>query len=98
MVAVDGSEVHAGALAEFADGREKLVLVVRGASAPAPLARCITPGTLVLQTDDGRGLDRVAAFDGPAIAAIVPEGAADVPARSRRGPRIVAAPDDLERW
>ena len=41
------------------DGREKIVLVVRGTVAPAPLARCITPGTLVLQTADGTGLDRV---------------------------------------
>ena len=37
-------------------------------------ARCITPGTLVLQTTDGTGLDRVAAFDGPAIAAMMPRG------------------------
>ena len=42
----------------------------------SPLARCITPGTLVLQTTDGTGLDRVAAFEGPAVAAVMPEGAA----------------------
>ena len=77
IIEVDGSDVHAGALADFADGREKLVLVVRGAVGPAPLARCITPGTLVLQTVDGSGLDRVASFDGPAIAAMVPAGAAE---------------------
>jgi hypothetical protein len=76
VVEVDGSDVHAGALTDFADGREKLVLVVRGASAPAPLARCITPGAFVLQTADGSGLDRAGAFDGPAIAAMVPQGAA----------------------
>lgn len=76
LIAVDGVQVRGGALAEYTDGREKLVLVLRGRSAPAPMVRCITPGTLVVQTNDGRGLDRVAAFDGPAIAAIVPEGAA----------------------
>ena len=76
VIEVDGADLHAGALADFADGREKLLLVVRGACAPAPLARCITPGTLVLQTADGSGLDRLASFDGPAIAAMVPEGAA----------------------
>ena len=76
VVLVDGALLQASALVEFADGQEKLVLVVRGASTPAPLARCITPGTLVLQTVDGSGLDRVAAFSGPAIAAIVPDGAA----------------------
>jgi hypothetical protein len=43
---------------------------------PAALVRCVTPGTFVLQTTDGSGLDRLAGFDGPAIAALVPEGAA----------------------
>jgi hypothetical protein len=76
IIGVDGADLHAGALTDFADGREKLVLVVRGPCGPAPLARCITPGTLVLQTTDGSGLDRVASFDGPAIAAMLPEGAA----------------------
>lgn len=73
---VDGADLRSGAIMDFADGREKIVLVVRGASPPAPLARCVTPGTFVLQTVDGSGLDRVAAFHGPAVAAIVPEGAA----------------------
>ncbi|MFI5310942.1 MAG: hypothetical protein ACHQQ3_06895 [Gemmatimonadales bacterium] len=76
VVTVGGSDLHASDLAPFTDGREKLVLVVHGACAAAPLARSVTPGTLVLQTVDGSGLDRVAAFDGPAIAAMVPEGAA----------------------
>jgi hypothetical protein len=76
VIEVDGADLHVGALTDFADGREKLVLVVRGPCGPAALARCITPGTLVLQTADGTGLDRVASFDGPAIAAMVPNGAA----------------------
>ncbi len=76
VIEVDGADVQAGALTDFADGREKLVLVIRGPSAPAPLARCISPGTFVLQTVDGSGLDRAVAYDGPAIAALVPEGAA----------------------
>ena len=76
IVSLDGADLQGGALGDFADGQEKLVLVVRGDAAPAPLARCITPGTLVLQTTDGSGLDRVADADGPAIAAVMPEGAA----------------------
>lgn len=76
VVEVDGADLHAGALLDFADGREKIVLVVRGAAPPAALVRCITPGTFVLQTVDGTGLDRVASFEGPAIAAILSEGAA----------------------
>lgn len=73
---VNGADLQAGALVDFVDGREKIVLVVRGPSPPAPLARCVTPGTFVLQTVDGIGLDRVAAFNGPAVAAIMPDGAA----------------------
>ncbi|MDE3052503.1 MAG: hypothetical protein KGL38_05035 [Gemmatimonadota bacterium] len=76
VVEVDGADVQAAALTDFADGREKLVLVVKGPAAPAPLARCISPGTFVLQTVDGSGLDRAAAFDGPAIAALMPQGSA----------------------
>lgn len=86
VVEVSGADLHAGALLDFADGREKLVLVVRGEMAPAALVRCITPGTFVMQTVDGRGLDRMAAFEGPAIAALAPEGAAVFTHDPARGP------------
>ncbi len=76
VVVVDGADLQPGSLLDYTDGREKIVLVIRGTSPPAPLARCISPNTLVLQTVDGSGLDRVAAYDGPAVAALVPEGAA----------------------
>lgn len=76
IVTLDGADLHPGVLSDYADGNQKIILVVRGAAAVAPLVRCITPGTFVLQTVDGSGLDRVAAFDGPAIAAVMPEGAA----------------------
>ncbi len=76
VIEVNGADLHAGALLDFADGREKLVLVVRGEAPPAALVRCVTPGTFVLQTVDGAGLELLAGFEGPAIAALVPEGAA----------------------
>ena len=76
VVSLDGADLHAGALADFTDGRSKIVLVVRGACAPAPLARCITPGTFVMQNVDGAGLEKVAPFEGPAIVALMPEGCA----------------------
>ena len=85
VIGVDGADLHAGALADFTDGRSKIVLVVRGACAPAPLARCITPGTFVMQSVDGAGLDRVAPFEGPAIVALVPEGCATFTHDPRRG-------------
>lgn len=76
VVEVEGVDLHPGALLDFADGREKLVLVVSGEMSPCALVRCVTPGTFVMQTVDGRGLGRMAAFEGPAIAALVPDGAA----------------------
>ena len=76
IVRVQGDSLRASELAAFADGHVKLVLIVSGACPPAPLARLITPGTFVMQSVDGAGLERLALFDGPAFAAIMPEGAA----------------------
>jgi len=76
VVSLEGSDLRAAALADFCDGRAKLVLVVRGPCAPAPLVRLITPKTLVLQTADRAGLDRLVAYSGPAVAALVPPEAA----------------------
>ncbi len=77
VVMVEGADLGtAAALAEFLDGTQKIVLVVRGACAPAALVRLITPGTFVIQATDGAGLDRFAAWDGPGIAALTPESAA----------------------
>jgi len=75
-IRVSGTDLQAGSLSEYLDGREKLVLVVDPPCAPAPLVRLITPGTLVLQATDPAELDVVAGADGPAVAALVPEGAA----------------------
>ena len=85
VIEVNGADLHAGALLDFADGREKLVLVVRGDAPPAALVRCITPGTFVLQTVDGTGLEALAGFEGPAIAAVVPRGAAEFLHDPRKG-------------
>lgn len=76
VVTVDGADLHAADLAELIDGSQHIVLVVRGIAPPAPLVRLITPGVLVLQTPDEQGLDRFAAFDGPAVAALLEGDAA----------------------
>lgn len=76
VVELEGADLRAAELGELLDGGAKIVLVVRGECAPAPLVRLITPGTLVLQTADETGLDRIADAEGPAVAALVPEGAA----------------------
>lgn len=73
---VEGDALRPAGLAEFLDGRQKIVLVVQGPCSPAPLARLVTPRAFVLQTGDPAALERFAAWDGPGIAALVPEGAA----------------------
>ncbi|MBM3267029.1 MAG: hypothetical protein FJZ01_05200 [Candidatus Sericytochromatia bacterium] len=76
VVEVAGADLRAGGLAEFLDGGVKIVLLVDGPSAPAPLARLVAPGVWVLQTADGSDLDRFAAWPGPGIAAWVSADAA----------------------
>jgi hypothetical protein len=71
VVEVDGADLRPGGLTEFLDGAQKIVLVVRGASPPAALARLITPGLLVMQTEDPADLAALTETDGPAIAALV---------------------------
>jgi hypothetical protein len=76
IVTVDGSDLQPAGLAQFMDAGVHIFLLVRGDTAPAPLVRLIMPGTFVQQTHEGTGLDRFAAYDGPAIAAWMPEAAA----------------------
>jgi hypothetical protein len=75
ILTVDGADLHAGSLAELLDGAARIVLVVRGACAPAPLVRLVTPGTLVMQAADPAAIARVAEHDGPAVAALVDDAA-----------------------
>jgi hypothetical protein len=75
-VRVTGAGLRAEGLAEFLDGAQKIVLDVRGPCPLAPLVRLVTPGVFVLQTADGAGLDRFGAWEGPGVAAVVPEGVA----------------------
>ena len=76
VVNVDGCDLRAAGLAEFMDGLEKLVLVVRNESTPVPLVRLITPGTFVQQTVDPADLSMLASWNGPGVAGLVPESAA----------------------
>lgn len=73
VVEARGADLLAAGLAEFLDGRVKLVLVVSGDTSPAPLARLIAPGTYVQQAGAATDLAGLVAWDGPGIAALVPE-------------------------
>jgi len=76
IITGEGRDLRAADLAGFLDGRQKIVLLVRGQVDPALLARLITPGTFVQQASEASELERFAAFDGPGIAALVAEPAA----------------------
>jgi hypothetical protein len=76
LVEVEGGDLQAAGLAEYLDGAQKIVLIVEGAAAPAPLARLIAPGTFIMQTTDPQAVRRLADFDGPGMAAVLPDGCA----------------------
>lgn len=76
VVSVEGTALNAPSLAEYLDGAQKIALVIEGASAPAPLARLITPHLFVMQCESPAELARLASADGPGIAALVPPTAA----------------------
>lgn len=76
VVSVNGTDLVAGALAPFIDGTQKILIVVDGPCAPAPLARLITPGVLVLQAHDVKDLEVVANWPAAAVGALVPIWAA----------------------
>jgi hypothetical protein len=76
VVEIDGADLRADAFTDYLDGRVTIVVVVRGACAPAPLVRLVTPGVFVMQAADVAELRAPAAHDGPSITALVPPQAA----------------------
>jgi hypothetical protein len=76
VVRLAGADLDAAPLAAWLDGNQKIVLIVEPPAPAAALARLITPGTFVMQTVDPRDTASLSAFDGPGIAALVPEGCA----------------------
>jgi hypothetical protein len=76
VIEVEGQDLKIASLGALLEGSQKIVLVVNGPAAPAPLVRLITPGVTVIQTDDPLELAALSATPGPGIAALMPEGAA----------------------
>ncbi|NJD10987.1 MAG: hypothetical protein FIB01_11320 [Gemmatimonadetes bacterium] len=88
VLEVEGGDLHVGGLAEYLDGRFKLVLLVAPPAPAAPLTRLIGPHVFVQQTTDPAALRRLVAFDGPGIAAVVPGGCACFTWDPSAGPRF----------
>lgn len=77
VLTVDGADLWAGEAAQYLDGNQKLVFLVRTPAPPAALARLITPGTMVVQTSNSETLASALKHDGPTVVALMPEGAAE---------------------
>lgn len=76
VVALEGPALETvGGLAEFLDGSQKIVLLVEEPCPPAPLARLIAPGTMVVQTREPEDLASLVTWPGPSVAALTPESA-----------------------
>ena len=79
-VELDGADLRPAGLADYLEGAQAIVLLVRKPAPAAALARLIVPGTLVVQAtaEDGleEGLDALRAWDGPCVMAVLPAGAA----------------------
>jgi len=76
VIEVDGEDFSGVELAGFIDGNARIIVVIRGASSPAPLARLVTRGVLVIQSPSAESLSALAGYEGPAVAALMPDGAA----------------------
>jgi hypothetical protein len=67
VVEVEPDDLLPAGLGEFLDGAVKIVLVVKGVVAAAPLARLITPGTYVVQTANAEELAGLARSRHPGV-------------------------------
>ena len=88
VIEVEGGDLLVPGLAEYLEGGVKIVLVVKQPAPCASLSRLIAPHVFVQQTADPAALGRFAAFDGPAIAALVPAGSAVFTWDPSAGPRF----------
>jgi hypothetical protein len=70
VVEVEADDLLPAGLGEFLDGQVKIVLLVKGMTSAAPLARLITPGTYVVQTADPADLVPMAASPHPGVALV----------------------------
>lgn len=71
VLRLDGQDLSPFELGALMDGWVRLILLVDGPCAPAPLARLISPGVFVAQSDDAKIVEGIADFDGPAVVAVM---------------------------
>jgi hypothetical protein len=98
VVELEGADLRAAGLVEFLDGWQKLVLVIRGKTPPAALARLVSPQVFVAQAGPVDGVElagEMAKLEGPGIVAIFEPEAGALPFVQRPGHALEVDRDDL---
>jgi hypothetical protein len=75
VIELSGADFTPAQVAPYLDVGMKMVFVVEGDVPAAALARLVTPGLFVQQTSEESGLEALAAWEGTAVAALLPKGA-----------------------
>ncbi len=76
VIELAGVDMQVAGLAAYLDGNEGFALLVEGEAPPAPLARLIAPGVLVVQTEDLGEVLQATDVAGPVVVAVMPSGSA----------------------
>lgn len=72
VIELPGSAFTAASVVPFLDAAMKIVFVVEGDAPAAALARVVSPGVFVQQETGNAALEAFAAFEGTAVAALMP--------------------------
>jgi hypothetical protein len=76
VIELEGADFTPAQVAPYLDAGMKMVFVVDGDAPAAALTRLVTPGLFVQQTSDESGLEAFTAWEGTAVAALLPSSAA----------------------
>jgi hypothetical protein len=72
VIELPGTALTAASIVPFLDGSMKVVFVVEGDASAAALARVVSPGVFVQQATGDATLEAFTAFEGAAVAALIP--------------------------
>lgn len=75
VIVLDGADFTPAQVAPYLDAGMKMVFVVDEDAPAAALVRLVTPGVFVQQVVDASGLEAFSAWEGTAVAALLPAGA-----------------------
>jgi hypothetical protein len=90
VVSTPGGGLDLAGLRNLLEGSQILVLLAEGPCPPAPLASLLSPGVFLLQTTNPDELAGLGDLEGPAVIALLPEGAAEWVHDPRGGETLAA--------